>query len=88
MNKHTATPAAVDVLAVMDKAAETFASMGGLNPVQGQAIAQARVAVAELVAASLLVTGGHDMATVKGRMEMQRRLNVLARALAKLGGAA
>ncbi len=66
-------------LAAIDRAHMAFSGP------QAAEIYAAREAVAQLIGAAQLVTGPHDMATVKGRMEMQRRLNVLAAALGNMG---
>jgi len=78
-----------DVLAVMERVAKNLHVLSGVkfNAPSSEAFAldEARAAVAKLIAAAGPVLTG-DMTTVRGRLEMTRRLRVLAAALARVQG--
>jgi len=75
--------APVNVLAVLDG---LIADMGDAPGTTGHAVAEARAAVAQLIAATGPVLIG-GMTTVRDRMEMTRRLRNLSAALDRAGGA-
>lgn len=81
--------APIDVLAVIDEASARLADVPASDELWRfrQQIHEARDAVAKLIAAVGPVLQG-DMATVRDRLDMQRRLRILKAALVHAGGAA